>query len=64
MLILIGDNFGENKNDTNLAFFSEMIQAGFYDEVQMLFGPVGHTHNGVDRCHNTHNNVCVWVQYG
>ena len=26
-----------------------------YDEVQFLYGPVGHTHNGIDAKHKTHN---------
>lgn len=30
----------------------------WYDEVLMLYGPVGHTHNGIDACHRTHNQVC------
>jgi hypothetical protein len=26
-----------------------------YDEVLFLYGPVGHTHNGIDAKHKTHN---------
>ena len=55
-LILIGDNFAENKNNTNLDFVADLVLNGVYDEVQMLYGPVGHTHNGIDAWHKTHNN--------
>ena len=54
-LVLIGDNYAENKNNINLDFLTEIVGRGLYDEVQMLFGPVGHTHNGVDANHNIHN---------
>ena len=56
-LVVIGDNFSENKNNTNLCFYCEMVMAGFYDDIELLFGPVGHTHNGVDRCHFCHNRA-------
>lgn len=28
---------------------------GWYDEVLLLYGPVGHTHNGIDADHKIHN---------
>ena len=31
--------------------------AGWYDEIVLLFGPVGHTHNGIDANHKIHNEV-------
>ena len=55
-LVLIADNYSENKNNTMFAFCTHLILEGVYDEVEMLFGPVGHTHNGVDQKHDTHNN--------
>jgi hypothetical protein len=55
-LVIIGDNYSENKNNINLAWASEMIMMGWYDKVDFLYGPVGHTHNGIDMCHKTHNN--------
>ena len=33
-----------------------MISEGWYDAVEFLYGPVGHTHNGVDATHHLHNN--------
>jgi len=30
---------------------------GWYDEIEMLFGPVGHTHNGNDAVHYIHNQI-------
>jgi hypothetical protein len=38
MLVLVGDNFSENKNNCNLDFLTELIQRGWYDEIQLLFG--------------------------
>ena len=44
--VLIGDNFAENKNFYLLVFMSHLVQLGWKDEFQLLYGPVGHTHNG------------------
>jgi hypothetical protein len=55
--VIIGDNCAENKNNINFAFVSEVVMAGWYDEVMLLFGPVGHTHNGIDANHRIHNRV-------
>ena len=54
-LVLIGDNFAENKNNVILAWASDLILHGWYDTIDFLFGPVGHTHNGIDAKHRTHN---------
>jgi len=54
-LVLIADNFMENKNNTVFAGLQDFILLGWFDEVQLLFGPVGHTHNGVDQVHAVHN---------
>ena len=56
-LVLMADNYAENKNNTLFAFCSELILRGWFDEVQLLFGPVGHTHNGNDAVHYTHNQI-------
>lgn len=50
-LYLMADNAPLNKNNTILAFASELVMRGWFEEVQMLFGPVGHTHNGNDAVH-------------
>ena len=55
--VFIGDNYSENKNNINLAFASEMVANGWYDTIQFLYGPVGHTHNGIDRKHKDHNQT-------
>ena len=39
------------------AFFAELVMRGWYDEIEMVFGPVGHTHNGNDAVHFVHNNI-------
>ena len=57
-LVLMADNFTENKCNTLFAFLSHLIHLNWFDEVELLFGPVGHTHNGNDSCHNCHNNMC------
>ena len=54
---LMGDNVSENKNHTILCFCQELIERGWYDEIEMLFGPVGHTHNGNDANHYVHNQL-------
>jgi hypothetical protein len=53
----MGDNFAENKNHTLFAFCSELLQHNWFDEIQLLFGPVGHTHNGNDAVHFIHNQI-------
>jgi hypothetical protein len=55
-MVCVADNYSENKNNELLAWASELIAEGLYDEVQLVYGPVGHTHNGVDAVHETHNN--------
>ena len=54
----MADNFTENKCNTLFAFLCHLIHLNWFDEVELLFGPVGHTHNGNDSCHNCHNNMC------
>ena len=39
-LVMIGDNYGENKNNTDLAFCTELVQRGWYDSVKLLYGYV------------------------
>jgi hypothetical protein len=53
--IFIGDNYSENKNNTNLAWACMMVSHGWFKEVRFLYGPPGHTHNGIDAVHNVHN---------
>ena len=53
----MADNFAENKNNDMFAFADELVQRGWFQEVQMLFGPVGHTHNGNDAVHYVHNQI-------
>jgi hypothetical protein len=54
-LVCIADSAGENKNNTVLAYFTDLVDNGWFDVVELLFGPVGHTHNGVDATHKIHN---------
>jgi len=56
-LYLMADNYAENKNNTLFAFCSDLVERGWFDEVQLLFGPVGHTHNGNDGVHYVHNRL-------
>ena len=37
-LVLVGDNFSENKNNCNLDFLTELVQRGWFDDIQLLFG--------------------------
>ncbi len=54
-LICIADSASENKNNTLFAYLTDLVGNGWFDEVELLFGPVGHTHNGVDALHKIHN---------
>lgn len=55
-LYIIGDNFSENRNWCSCMHFStEIVWHNWFDEVYNCFGPVGHTHNGIDGRHNQHN---------
>jgi GNAT superfamily N-acetyltransferase len=54
-LVLCADNYVENKNSTNFKFWAHMITCGWFDEVLLLFGPVGHTHFWIDQMHGVHN---------
>ena len=45
-MAFVGDNYSENKNMTLLVFASMLVMNGWKDEIEFLFGPVGHTHNG------------------
>ena len=56
-LTLIADNASENKNNTLLAFLSDLVMRGWYDEIQLIYGPPGHTHNGGDQQHQIHNEI-------
>jgi hypothetical protein len=56
-LILIADNASENKNNVLFVFCSELVLRGWFRSVSMLFGPVGHTHNGIDAYHFCHNQL-------
>jgi len=55
--VIIGDNYNENRNHTNLAFATEVIMAGWYDSITFLYGLLGHTHFGIDRDHRIHNQI-------
>ena len=37
-LVMIGDNYGQNKNNTDLDFCTELVQRGWYDSVKLLYG--------------------------
>ena len=54
-LVMVADNAGENKNNTFLAFAADLVSQKWFDNVEFLFGEVGHTHNGNDATHKIHN---------
>ena len=56
-LVLMADNAPENKNNTFFCFCQDLIERGWYDEIELLYGPVGHTHNGNDAVHWVHNQL-------
>jgi hypothetical protein len=60
----IADNYSENKNNTDLAFASFIVAKGWFDNIDMVFGPVGHTHGGQDRDHEVLNNKVLGHSVG
>jgi hypothetical protein len=54
-LTIVADSASENKNNVLFAYCTDMVDNGWFDEIILLFGPVGHTHNGVDATHKVHN---------
>lgn len=56
--VLIADNYSENQNNTNLGFLADLVANDWFDVIEFLYGPVGHTHNGGDAVHHIHNDIC------
>lgn len=56
-LVIMADNYGENKNNYVFAFISELVLRGWFTKVELYYGPVGHTHNGNDAVHYIHNQI-------
>ena len=56
-LILMADNYNENKCNTEFAFLSHLIFLHLFNAVELLFASVDHTHNGNDFEHKVHKNV-------
>jgi len=54
-LVLIADNASENKNKEILAYIADLVLNNWFDSVELIFGEVGHTHNGNDATHKDHN---------
>jgi hypothetical protein len=54
-LVIIVDNYSENRCYNNFSFLTEVVMSGWFDTVELLYGPVGHTHNGIDAMHHIHN---------
>ena len=48
----------ENKNNVLFQFLSELVHRNWFDQIELYFGPVGHTHNGCDGVHFVHNQIC------
>ena len=54
-VIFVADNAQHQKNNDMFMFACELVSRGWYDRVDFLYGPVGHTHNGCDAAHNVLN---------
>ena len=54
-LVMVADNASENKNNAFMALASDLVSKKWFDEVEIVFGEVGHTHNGNDATHKVHN---------
>jgi hypothetical protein len=57
LLTLIAENASDNKNNVLLAFCSELGMRGWFDTIDLIFGPPGHTHGGFDTQHQVHNEI-------
>jgi hypothetical protein len=55
MSTTIADSCSKNKCNTIISFHAHMVLLGIWDVDELLFGPVGHTHMGVDQDHGVHN---------
>ena len=54
-LVLIADSASDNKNNEMFMYCTSLVDNGWFDEIELVFGPVGHTHNGIDATHKIHN---------
>lgn len=43
------DNCGENKNKVKFAYYSLLVELGIFDEIEVYFLIVGHTHTSLDQ---------------
>jgi hypothetical protein len=43
------DNCGENKNRVKFAYYSMLVELGYFDEIEVYFLIVGHTHTSLDQ---------------
>jgi len=55
---LIAGNALDNKNNTILAFCTELVLRRWLDVIELIYGPPGHTHGGGDAQHEIHNEIC------
>lgn len=53
-LVCMADNYIENKCNVFLIFLCHLVHWQWFDTIELVFGPVGHTHNGNDSVHNCH----------
>lgn len=59
-LVIIADNYSENRNYCVVMHFAaELVWYRWYDEVENLFGKVGHTHGGQDGTHHELNTYVL-----
>ena len=54
-LVCVADSASDNKNNVLFTYCTDLVQRGWFDVVELVFGAVGHTHNVVDACHKIHN---------
>ena len=54
-LYLIGDNYSEQKCNTDLHFGTQLVAEQWFDEVLFFYGQVGHTHTSIDARHKIFN---------
>lgn len=60
----LADSASLNKCNTAFAFFAHLVLLHWYAVVLLLFGPVGHTHAGVDQDHSVHNGMRKQRNFG
>jgi hypothetical protein len=62
-LVIITDNYSENKNNEDFAYCSHAVMEGWYDSIEIIMGEPGHGHTWIDADHNNESK-CLSLMAG